>query len=198
MSKIYTRGGDKGQTHLVGGSRVSKADPRLEAYGDVDELNSVLGVCRSQVLLFQNQVQSHKEVYHTWPVELAHLQNHLFFIGSRLACEDEKLREQLPALPAAAIPAIEQKIDQWTALLAPLKEFILPGGHLLASELHVARTVCRRSERAIAALLQLETQAPIDSLELRYINRLSDYLFTAARFANLCFSIPDQTWKKDI
>lgn len=196
MAKIYTRTGDLGQTKLVGGSSVSKSDLRLEAYGSVDETNSVLGVCHAGIKAHAQVQAQFTQLWVEFEHEVLSLQNQLFYIGSRLACEDDSLRDQLPALPADAIQKIENRIDQWTAILPPLKEFILPGGHIVAAELHVARTVCRRTERAVARLMD-QLGNKVHELELQYLNRLSDYLFTAARFANLCLGHKDQTWKKD-
>ncbi len=197
MAKIYTRTGDGGKTRLVGGSQVAKSDARLEAYGDVDELNSVLGVCLALGRAHEGAVLLHRPAYTTFLEDLPRLQNHLFFIGSLLACEDDELRPKLPPLPTGAVKALEARIDEWTGHLAPLREFILPGGHLLASHLHVARTVCRRTERATARLL--ESLPPgAHAEEMIYLNRLSDYLFTAARFVNSCLGEVDQVWRKDV
>lgn len=196
MAKIYTKTGDAGKTRLVGGSQVAKSDARLEAYGDVDELNSILGVCLAVAKAHADSLLIHQQPYTTFLEELPRLQNHLFFIGSLLACEDDALRPKLPALPEGAITGLETRIDEWTSHLQPLKEFILPGGHVLAAHLHVARTVCRRTERATAKLIET-LPAGSHSLEMIYLNRLSDYLFTAARFANQCFGDVDQTWRKD-
>lgn len=196
MAKIYTRTGDAGQTRLVGGAAVAKSDLRLEAYGDVDELNSVLGVCLSAAKLHQEKVLIHQPSFANFLEELPRLQNHLFFVGSLLACEDDALRAKLPPLPAEATRALEARIDEWTAQLPPLREFILPGGHVVASHLHVARTVCRRTERAVARLIE-GLPPGLYANEMIYLNRLSDYLFTAARFMNQCLGEVDQTWKKD-
>lgn len=200
MSKIYTRTGDGGKTRLVGGTQVPKTDERLEAYGTVDELNSVLGLCHATLkdsISTSKSPDSLQTSLTMFEQEILNLQNSLFFIGSRLASEDAKTLAMLPPLPENAIPELEKQIDTWTALLPPLKEFILPGGHRLAAELHLARTVCRRAERMVAKTVVLAGSATkIDSVELRYLNRLSDYLFTAARFANLALGFTDRTWKK--
>ncbi len=196
MTKIYTRTGDLGKTRLIGGTAVSKSDGRLEAYGGVDELNSTLGVCHSFLKRHANEALLHTSAYATFTEEVQTIQNQLFFIGSRLACEDENLRAQLPMLPENAIVNLEDRIDEWTAQLPELKEFILPGGHLVASQIHVCRTVCRRSERAVARVME-ESEKADHELELRYLNRLSDYLFTASRFINQCLGEIDHTWKKD-
>lgn len=192
MAKIYTRSGDKGTTSLVGGTRVPKTDPRLDAYGTVDELNSTLGLCAAQLHIESLSSNPKNSAYlKEIRSQLIQLQNHLFFIGSRLAAEDENIRQQLPPLPDNAIRDLENQIDLWSQSLVPLKEFILPGGSLPASQLHIARCVCRRAERAVADLPWTQ-----NSSDLQFLNRLSDYLFTAARFANWCLETPDQVWKK--
>lgn len=207
MSKIYTRAGDQGQTRLIGGSLVSKGHQRLEAYGDVDELNSSLGLIRAIGLNADLRPHRYPNVFSAMLDGIEQIQNHLFFIGSQLACEDESWRGKLPQLSEQKIVDLEHRIDEWTALLPPLREFILPGGHPLAAEIHMARTICRRAERSTARLMAHthegindgdEIKTPQDFLEIRYLNRLSDYLFTAARLANLCFAQADQTWKKDV
>lgn len=198
MAKIYTRTGDTGKTRLVGGTQVFKTDARLDAYGTVDELNSMLGLC--QASLTEKRPAAEPQ-YHN-PLEdlgraLLNIQNMLFFIGSRLASENEETLALLPTLPKDAIDELETQIDTWTQLLPPLKEFILPGGQRLAAEFHLARCICRRAERATAHLSLGASEAEMNyQTELSYLNRLSDYLFTAARFANFCFGQPDRTWKK--
>lgn len=183
--KIYTRKGDQGQTRLVGGRTVSKTDLRIESYGSVDELNSVLGLCRSEL--------ESKAPLSTLSDELAAIQNELFCVGSLLGCEDTTLRASLPALPANATFRLEESIDRMSAELPPLKQFVLPGGTMAASFLHLARTVCRRAERHT---VKLHATHPEHEPELMYLNRLSDYLFTAARFANLKEGVADQPWVK--
>lgn len=182
--KIYTRKGDQGQTRLVGGRTVSKTDPRIESYGTVDELNSWLGLCVSGIK---------EPTLIALRDELLQIQNELFCVGSLLGCEDATMRSQLPALPANAITRMEESIDKMTAVLPELKQFVLPGGTRLAAGLHVARTVCRRAERQTTDLF---AQFPEHEAELKYLNRLSDYLFTAARFANKVAGVADQPWVK--
>jgi cob(I)alamin adenosyltransferase len=176
--KIYTRTGDAGETSLFGGSRVAKNDARIEAYGTVDELNSFLGLARA-----------------SWPsapidAELDGVQADLFDVGAHLASPGTS---RFPGVEDARIEALERAIDAMTGELPPLTTFILPGGSLAAAHLHVARTICRRAERLVVALHDdtLATQSTI-----RYLNRLSDYLFTAARFANHRLGTPDVPWKK--
>jgi cob(I)alamin adenosyltransferase len=181
--KIYTRKGDQGQTRLVGGRTVSKTDLRIESYGSVDELNSLLGFVQSELGATIPDLSR----------ELAQIQNELFCVGSLLGCEDPQLRASLPALPAGATSRLEGSIDRMSAELPELKQFILPGGTRAASSLHIARTVCRRAERRT---VELHNAHPEHEPELMYLNRLSDYLFTAARFANLKAGVTDQPWVK--
>jgi cob(I)alamin adenosyltransferase len=170
--KIYTRTGDAGATSLFGGARVAKNDPRIEAYGTVDELNSFIGVARA--------------AWNDSPIdaELHRVQSDLFDIGAQLASPG---MERFGGVAELRIEALEHGIDAMEGELAPLKTFILPGGTLAAAQLHVARTVCRRAERLIVALGE-------EGTTIRYINRLSDYLFVAARFANAKAGIPDTPW----
>ena len=164
---IYTRTGDKGQTSLFNGQRVSKSDLRVEAYGAIDELNSVIGVVLSQVQSYNLKLKS----------ELVEIQNDLFQIGSALA---SKVISNLSYL-SNRVKGFEDSIDSMTEKMPPLMNFILPGGGIAGSMLHFARTVCRRAERKIVKLKELEK---IDDSIIMYVNRLSDLLFTMARFVN--------------
>jgi cob(I)alamin adenosyltransferase len=177
--KIYTRTGDHGQTSLFGGTRVAKNDARIAAYGTVDELSSFLGVARASSL--------------PQPLdgELHAVQNDLFEIGAHLASPGIS---RFPGVDAARIEALERAIDAMESELAPLTSFILPGGALAAAQLHVARTVCRRAERLVVAL-EDSSEATISTIA--YLNRLSDYLFVAARFANLRAGVADVPWKRE-
>ena len=170
--KIYTRTGDQGQTSLFGGARVAKNDARIEAYGTVDELSSFIGVARA------SSVPAEVDA------ELQRVQRDLFDIGARLASPGSS---RFPGVDAERIGALERAIDAMESELPPLTGFILPGGSLGASQLHVARTVCRRAERCVVGLQ--------DDATVTYLNRLSDYLFVAARFANLRAGVPDVPWK---
>lgn len=181
--KIYTKTGDKGQTSLVGGQRVSKADARLEAYGSVDELNAVLG-------LLIAELEAHPKEFAKALQTLKQTQNFLFHVGSHLACVDEKIKAGLPKLQDEWVVAYEKEMDDMTAELSPLKEFILPGGSFAASWSHLGRTVARRAERCCVALEDTE------GLVIQILNRLSDYLFVLARFCNLKLGSADVTWKK--
>ncbi len=180
--KIYTRTGDQGDTGLFGGGRVPKDHPRVVAYGDVDELNSILGVVRA-----------------TEPTEfsdslLEAIQRDLFSIGGQLAAPDPKPVARALAkaeLPAHRVAALEQVIDEVDTELPGLKAFVLPAGTPKAAALHYARTVCRRAERSVVHLAR-DSQVP--SLFIVYLNRLSDLLFTLARLANHRGGIGDSTW----
>ena len=166
--KIYTRGGDKGKTGLIGGRRVDKDIARLRAYGTVDELNAQIGLARA--LAESGELDG----------ALLRIQENLFVLGSLLAAIDPG-KFSLPALPADAVQELEQWIDRMEEELVPLANFILPGGSPAAASLHVARTVCRRAEREAVALDRDEKLPPEIIV---YLNRLSDFLFVAARLAN--------------
>jgi cob(I)alamin adenosyltransferase len=170
---IYTRGGDGGETGLFGGERVSKANSRIGAYGEVDELNSVLGWCAAAA----NEQDA--ACLHT-------VQSLLFSLGSWLATPpnaSEAARFMLPAWPEQVLATLESQIDSWEEKTGALTAFILPGGCELAARLQIARTVCRRAERVLAEFA-LDPQAAVDSQHLAFLNRLSDWLFAFARAAN--------------
>lgn len=179
--KIYTRTGDSGQTGLFGGGRVPKTHPRVEAYGDVDELNAALGLARAIEMMPRVD-----EI-------IVSLQRDLFAIGALLATPDrDKMKRQLEkaSIDERRIRELEQAIDDGDAELEPLRAFIVPGGTPKAAALHVARTVCRRAERRVIALDQEE----IPSIVIVYLNRLSDLLFTLARVANRRAGAGEVTW----
>lgn len=184
-AKIYTRTGDKGTTRLVDGSCVEKFNPRVEAYGTVDELNSYLGVVRT--LLHDHTMLESLDVH------LEKIQNELFNVGSLLATEKDEVFAMLPAITAEQIRYLEEQIDLLTVELPALKNFILPAGHPASAHLHVARTLCRRTERRSAEIAMKDDRY---DLTLQYLNRLSDYLFVAARWANLKSGVNDVLWKK--
>jgi cob(I)alamin adenosyltransferase len=167
--KIYTRTGDLGQTSLFGGTRVAKHDARIEAYGTVDELNSFLGA----VTGIDQTIQAD-----------------LFEIGAHLASPGTS---RFPGVDPSRIEHLERAIDAMEAELAPLTAFILPGGSPAAAQLHIARTVCRRAERRVTAL---EDDSSATRSTIAYLNRLSDYLFVAARYANLKAGVADVPWTK--
>jgi len=178
--KIYTKTGDAGETGLIGGPRVRKSDPRVEAYGELDELNATLGVASSGCE--DVELGGH----------LARIQDQIFTLGSELASpHDTPAHARVPVVEPAWISALEQAIDAWEEELPPLRLFILPGGSRLGAALHLSRCVCRRAERRIVAL---STLAEIDPQVLAYVNRLSDFLFVASRLANHRAKVPEAIW----
>ncbi len=186
--KIYTKTGDNGTTRLVDGSCVEKFNPRVEAYGTVDELNSMLGVIRS---LLQDK---NSKIISGLNPKIEKIQNQLFNLGSLLATEKKDTFEKLPQINFSHIEQLEHWIDEASAELPTLTQFILPSGNLIASYLHVGRTFCRRSERRVAEILVLQDHY---QNVLIYLNRLSDLLFTWARWVNLKLSVSETTWKKN-
>lgn len=180
--KIYTRSGDGGETGLFGGDRVSKASTRVDCYGEVDELNSVIGLVRTHTL--------GREGPDEFDALLAAIQSRLFDLGAELANAKGK-DLGIPLVDDADVEAMERAIDRAELEVAPQKTFVLPGGSRLAAELHLARCVCRRAERRLVALA---SEAPVRPVLLRYLNRLSDLLFTLARLANHRAGIADVPW----
>lgn len=180
ITKVYTRGGDDGTTSLGGGRRVKKHSLRVEAYGTVDELNSVIGAalaCNLEASLAQT---------------LRGIQNDLFHLGSDLCLgEEDKEKTKLPRIEQRHVDALETLLDRLTSELGPLANFILPGGSPGAAQLHVARTVCRRAERVLVALSEQESVGPFT---LVYLNRLSDALFVMARRENQFRGLTEAFW----
>jgi len=179
--KIYTKTGDSGTTSLFGGTRVSKADLRIETYGTVDELNSWMGMVRDQPVN-----QSRHDV-------LVEIQDRLFTIGSMLATEPGNTKVVIPQLHEDDISFLEKEIDGIDSQLPPIRTFVLPGGHVSVSTCHLARTVCRRAERLTIALR--EHDATVDLLVIKYLNRLSDYLFMLSRLVAQELKAPETPWK---
>jgi len=178
--KIYTKTGDQGTTALFGGKRVSKSDLKIETYGTVDELNSWVGLVRDQ------------EVNQKRIEELIEIQDRLFTIGSMLATEPGNTKVKIPLLTEDDIGFLERKIDVMDAELPQMRSFILPGGHSSVSYCHLARTVCRRAERIVIAL---STQEKLEPLIIKYLNRLSDYLFVLCRKMLQELKIDETPWK---
>ncbi len=177
--KIYTKTGDKGETSLFGGERVPKDEPRIEAYGTVDELNSLIGAARSF-----NDDKSIDRM-------LGDIQNELFVLGADLATPPGSRKTSVPRVGRDAVASIEKMIDETDARMEPLKSFILPGGSRAASLLHLARTVCRRAERRVVSL---KKQGEVSDDVLIYLNRLSDFLFVLARYANKTGKVTETLW----
>jgi cob(I)alamin adenosyltransferase len=183
--KIYTKTGDKGNTSLIGGTKVPKNDIRIETYGTVDELNSWIGLINDQL---------NDEAFKS---ELKEIQDRLFTIGSSLATDVEKEPKiKLPDLNNTDIEFLEKRIDTMTAELPPMKNFILPGGHVTVSSIHITRCVCRRAERLAVNMQQHELF--VDEKVIQYLNRLSDYLFTLARFVAQKLGAEEIPWNARI
>ncbi|MBE0445261.1 cob(I)yrinic acid a,c-diamide adenosyltransferase [Psychrobacter sp. FME5] len=191
LSKIYTRTGDDGSTGMADGSRVSKADSLFSVMGDIDELNSHIGLVRAQ--LQQNNAPSSSElsIEESFSQALVIIQHLLFNIGGELAMPEYE------GVNATHIAWLEQQIDIMNTTLPPLKDFILPTGSVLVSQLHIARTVCRRAERQ-AVLLQQERPDAIRSTAVSLINRLSDWLFVAARFCTDPNKVSEVLWDPQV
>jgi cob(I)alamin adenosyltransferase len=184
-SKIYTKTGDKGKTGLIGGTRVFKSHIRIESYGTIDELNSFLGLL--------NDAISDHEIN----LLLKEIQDRLFTIGASLACDPKKEpRMKMPDLIPDDIILLEQHIDRMNEALEPMKFFILPGGHPTISYAHICRTICRRAERCCVKM-QVE-ELFIDELVIKYLNRLSDYLFVLARYMGKKLDVAEIPWKPRI
>jgi len=186
--KVYTGGGDKGKTSLFSGERVPKHHIRIEAYGDIDELNSILGVVSA---LLPEDEQAVRD-------DLEGMQSNLFLAGAWLATSpDSSATAYLTPLPATVAKDLEKRIDALSDVLPELKEFILPGGQPVAAWSHVARTVCRRCERRLTGLIEATNGGSTELAAIQvYLNRLSDYLFVLARYLNQVLGTADKTWKK--
>ena len=185
--KIYTKTGDSGETGLFGGVRVSKSDARVATYGDVDELNAWLGFARATLMQSQDPGDL--------PAMIEQIQRDLFAVGARLADPSHRIADRVSkaAVGAGEIARLEGWIDALEASLAPLRRFILAGGSPAGAALHVARTTCRRAERAMVALQEADRDA-FESELLVYVNRLSDLLFVMARAANQRAGTPEIEW----
>jgi cob(I)alamin adenosyltransferase len=180
--KVYTKTGDKGSTSLLGGTRVSKADARLNTYGTIDELNAYTGLLRDQ------EVNAGRK-----PV-LAEIQDRLFTIGALLAVDERYPKAKLPQLHADDISFLEKEIDAMDEKLQPMRSFVLPGGHQSVSFCHISRCVCRRAERLV---IDLAEKQPVHGYEMivQYLNRLSDYLFVLARAMSSELNAEEIPWK---
>ncbi len=177
--KIYTKKGDAGKTSLLGGTRVPKHHLRIEAYGTVDELNSYIGVIKDQAAAAD------------YGEFLKEIQDNLFTLGSLLASDPEKNNFKLPQITEEDVVSLESSMDKMDEVLPALKNFVLPGGHPANSFSHVARCVCRRAERLV---VQLSEEADVESVMLKYLNRLSDWLFTFSRMMTHLTSSEEVAW----
>ena len=178
--KIYTKTGDKGQTSLIGGTRVPKHHIRIESYGTVDELNSYIGLIRDQ------QIDEHSKAV------LIEIQDRLFTIGSSLASDPEKSKMKIPDLKEEDVLLLEKEMDDMDNSLPEMKSFVLPGGHTTVSYCHIARCVCRRAERLT---IHLAEESFVDELVIKYLNRLSDYLFVLSRKLTQDLHAKEIPWK---
>lgn len=178
--KIYTKTGDKGQTSLIGGTRVPKHHIRIESYGTVDELNSYIGLIRDQ------QIDNHSQK------TLIEIQDRLFTIGSSLASDPEKSKMKIPDLKEEDVTFLEKEIDKMNETLPEMRSFVLPGGHTTVSYCHIARCVCRRAERAT---IHLSENSFVADLVIKYLNRLSDYLFVLSRKLTQDLNAQEIPWK---
>ena len=180
--KIYTKAGDQGKTSLIGGTRVPKSHIRIETYGTVDELNSFIGLLND--LVVDAKINA----------DLKEIQDRLFTVGSSLACDPEKDSAlKIPDLKEEDIVGLELAMDSMNEVLVPMKSFIIPGGHQAISTAHIARCVCRRAERWCVNMQ--EEDLFVEVLVIKYLNRLSDYLFTLARYIGHLNGVADLPWK---
>lgn len=188
IDKVYTRGGDAGETSLIGGERVSKASPRLECYGTVDELNACLGLVRLSL-------EASKAGPHLLPI-IHRVQNELFNLGAVLATADAATMAKLPQIEQRHVDALERDIDAVNDDLPPLKSFVLPGGGWASAHFHLARTVARRAERLVVGLANnVAAGEVVSELGVHYLNRLSDALFVWGRWAALKDGQAEPLWE---
>lgn len=191
LSKIYTRGGDRGQTSLVGGQRVPKDDLRIEAFGTVDELNSFVGLARTSA---EEAAGRHEEM-RGFAATLRRVQHELFNLGSILATLPADVHPRQPRVTKTDVDRLEREIDLLNERLPTLKSFVLPGGSRLSSELHVCRTVCRRAERLVIRLGSVPNPPEsVPAEAVQYLNRLSDAFFVWSRWANVILARPETLW----
>lgn len=188
LTKIYTKGGDKGETSLVCGKRVSKGSTRVITYGISDELGSHLGMLKTLVLQSEN-----KEIK-AYLDKMSIIQQQLFNLGSLIATEDKDLYQKIKHLSEKDVEFLEQEIDKMNKELKPLTSFVLPGGSFLNSQAHICRTVCRRLE---SNLVGLGEEAELDSVLIQYVNRLSDWFFVVSRWFSLKEDTAEFLWTKE-
>ena len=189
INKVYTRSGDKGKTRLIGGIECHKDDARIEAYGTVDELNSHIGLCREML------INEHNDVFNSLIFFLKSVQNELFDLGIQLASYDNEKSSTLPKLKNDSIKKIEIQIDELNCDLPDLSSFVLSGGSQINAQFHIARNVCRRAERRVITLHKSHT---IDSINLQYLNRLSDALFVWSRWISMILGDDESLWEPNL
>ncbi len=187
INKVYTKSGDYGYTYLVGGKKVLKNDFRVCAYGEIDELNSYIGGCRQ--LIVESKIED--EGFLKLSDSLYRIQNELFNLGNMLATLDEDIKKGMPAVDDSHLQNMEDDIDYFNNDLPDLKSFVLPGGSQLNVWFNISRTLCRKCERTVVSLSQNED---IDSIIIKYLNRLSDGLFVWGRWINIIQSYPEISW----
>ena len=188
INKVYTRSGDAGKTHLIGGEKRWKDNIRVEAFGTVDELNAEIGLCRELVKEIGN------EKFRSLIRFLKSVQNELFNLGTQLATDLGDDSKNLPQLSDDAILKLESEIDTANESLSELTSFVLPGGSVINAQLHIARNVCRRAERRVVSLLKKEN---VDPENIRYLNRLSDALFVWSRWVSKIIGDEENLWDPD-
>lgn len=190
LTKIYTKIGDSGTTMLANGETVQKDDLRIESYGEIDELNSHLGLLKDLITSHINQKDAEELLN-----QISRIQNELFDIGGELATPSEVLNlEKQQVISEASVTRLENEIDQMNSKLKPLENFVLPGGHICNSQAHVARTVCRRAERHLVKYLRQKKSRPIIQI---YVNRLSDLLFVMSRELSRLSQTPETLWQQN-
>lgn len=186
ISKVYTKTGDKGKTSLVGGQKISKSNIRIESYGEVDELNAIIGICIEEIKLLQN-----KGAFNNLVNSLIKIQNDLFNLGTILATLPEDMNSKMPQVTMDDIKILENKIDEANHDLSVLHSFVLPGGSKINAYFHLARTVCRRTERICCRLYEEEK---VDQIVISYLNRLSDAFFVWSRWASMTLNHKENIW----
>lgn len=191
ITKVYTRTGDSGETGLVGGKRVPKDSQRIEAYGTIDELNSIVGLARA----FNEERLDQNDAHRFVDLTLRQIQDELFDLGSELATPPDSYQEGMFRVGAREVKKLEQLIDECQRDLQPLKSFVLPGGGKIAAYLHQCRTVCRRAEREI---LRLSRAEDIGEWPLKYVNRLSDLFFVLSRWISKQTGEPEYLWQRGL
>tara|TARA_B100001123_G_scaffold324678_1_gene364711 strand:+ start:270 stop:884 length:615 start_codon:yes stop_codon:yes gene_type:complete len=187
INKVYTKKGDSGETSLIGGQRLSKDDIRIETYGDIDELNSIIGGVRNTLPAHFSKNNKLIKI----DVRLLQIQHELFNLGTMFATLDQKMLDNLPIVDVSNIKSLEDDIDRMTEILPDLESFILPGGSDSSIWLHKARTCCRRAERKAVALSK---QSNVDTNAIIYLNRLSDALFVWSRYINVLLKVDETLW----
>jgi len=191
ITRVYTRTGDKGETGLVGGKRVPKDSPRIEAYGTIDELNSIVGLAR----VFNEEKLSEGEAYRFLDSVLRQIEDELFDLGSELATPPDFFKEGMYRVSEREVKKLEQLMDECQKELEPLKSFVLPGGGKIGAYLHQCRTVCRRAEREILRLSRVEE---LNEWSLKYVNRLSDLFFVLSRWISKQTGEAEYLWQRGL